>query len=132
VVTDIIIARLTENTTALPPSDVLALATFILSIPSIAATVIGVFISYRSFKQFQALCTLSAAYLPTENSDHFPTAHQSTILPIHRLPSRASFPYITAFDACAVRVHSAMSGRKKILCASLFQAKIVVRRPPHR
>ncbi|KAF7513056.1 hypothetical protein GJ744_011322 [Endocarpon pusillum] len=51
---------------ALPRNDILALATLILSIPGIVATIIGVLISYRSFKQFKTLCELSAGSLPAE------------------------------------------------------------------
>lgn len=117
------IARLTRCITALPQNDILALATLILSIPSIAATIIGVFISYRSFKQFKTLCELSAGCLPTENSDHFPSARQSTILPVHRLPSRPSFPYTTGFDAYVIRMPSTVSGRRRMLCATCFKRR---------
>jgi hypothetical protein len=108
---------------ALPRNDILALATLILSIPSITATIIGVFISYRSFKQFKTLCELSAACLPTENSDHFPSARQSTILPVYRLPSRPSFPYTTGFDTCTIRIPSTMSDRRRTLCATCFKRR---------
>ena len=55
--------RLTKLPIALSPSDNIALAALILSIPSVIATVFGAIISYQSFMQYQALgkfgpCTL--------------------------------------------------------------------------
>ncbi|KAH7417965.1 hypothetical protein BKA64DRAFT_635125 [Cadophora sp. MPI-SDFR-AT-0126] len=41
---------------SLSTSDKISLITLILSIPSTIATILGVIISYKSFKQFQAIC----------------------------------------------------------------------------
>jgi hypothetical protein len=42
--------------TALSPSDKIALATLFLSIPGIIVTIWGAIINYQNFKQLQALC----------------------------------------------------------------------------
>lgn len=43
----------------LSTNDRIALATLILSVPSLIATILGVIISYRSLKQFQAIRKLN-------------------------------------------------------------------------
>ncbi|KAH6679185.1 hypothetical protein B0J14DRAFT_649577 [Halenospora varia] len=69
----------------LSTNDKIALATLILSIPSIIATVLGVIISYRSLKQFQVV------------------RQKSDVLPIYRLPIRYITPHTTGSDIHIMR-----------------------------
>ena len=124
-------SRLTKTTAALSPSDQIALATLILSIPSTIATIFGAIINYRRLKQSQTSCKLcfctTIIYNGTQVMLTDFIAHKSTLLPIHELQVRNSYPRRMGLDSRAMSFASTTSATNIILRAAYLGPKQIIK-----
>jgi UPF0716 family protein affecting phage T7 exclusion len=52
----VVLVELADPTKALPPAAQIALATLLLSLPGVIATIVAAVVSWQTFRQSQALC----------------------------------------------------------------------------